>query len=778
MSRRTRTDRPNAGVLRKRGEGTGEDIVEEGALSQSRFPVDPHLVEEQALRRARPIDTPADKLPVRRQPRGELERVAGEERLDAVPHYDRSVAKDRGGGPIADECSASLVSLNLPLDGGDMRRDGCEALRPQVRIAAQQGTQVVRISRRECGGEQTLFAHGALDKGFTGKIGGVDDLRYVRIASKHFALKPMKCLVEEKHCAASEGGIDRHQHDGIAPEREREVEQGRFELSPVGRSPDTARVNFRHSVPHDRSEGAARLAARDRECSPVRMHEDEPTVRRPESGPQGPQGGLRTANEGEQRHKRRIRRSGGRRHDIDNASPHERTACVHSCHDQRKQREPVDEQPLHVGILESLESFTINRPRVGLSIASRVRRASRLAALIACLVGGALFTGCADDAGNERAGTDGNGVQTVVSDDMTIPPRWGLSPSPLLFLDAEPETGSTMLNPIGAARLADGRFVVADGHTPALYMFTASGTRTIAIGRSGEGPAEFRSLTWIGVLPGDTIVAWDPVLKRLSRFDGAGQFLASMVLDQLAGTFAQVVGSFADGTLIAHGGFDPGRLYAAGTGVRRDTVTLVRIASDGRLLDTIARVPGAERFVAVANGAFAMHPVPFGSQPILAVGPQEAYLGTGEELRLTRIDRDGERTLVVHRAMRTRPVAPGDIAQYRDERLKLVGASDAKRTGLLRVLDAVPYPETMPAIAQALIDSRRFLWVQRYDPSPSAPLDWLVFDPDGQAAARLVFPERFVPWVIGDDWLIGGLEDEDGAMRVALFGLERWKHGP
>lgn len=79
----------------------------------------------------------------------------------------------------------------------------------------------------------------------------------------------------------------------------------------------------------------------------------------------------------------------------------------------------------------------------------------------------------------------------------------------------------------GAAWLSDGRIVVANGGTRELRYDGSVGTFSRSVDREGEGPSEFRSLDFLGRHRGDTIVAYDARLRRLSLFDEAGEFVAS-----------------------------------------------------------------------------------------------------------------------------------------------------------------------------------------------------------------------------------------------------------
>jgi 6-bladed beta-propeller len=70
----------------------------------------------------------------------------------------------------------------------------------------------------------------------------------------------------------------------------------------------------------------------------------------------------------------------------------------------------------------------------------------------------------------------------------------------------------------GAVSLSDGRIVIGNGATNEIRVFSDDGNYLETIGRRGGGPGEFYSLLWVGVAPGDTILAYDIRSQRLSWF--------------------------------------------------------------------------------------------------------------------------------------------------------------------------------------------------------------------------------------------------------------------
>src|ERR1700741_1142587 len=81
-----------------------------------------------------------------------------------------------------------------------------------------------------------------------------------------------------------------------------------------------------------------------------------------------------------------------------------------------------------------------------------------------------------------------------------------------------------------ALRLPDGSIVVANEGSAELRYFAADGRFLDAAGRAGDGPGEVRAIARLWPARGDTVVAYDPLLKRLTSFARAGRLAGSVAL--------------------------------------------------------------------------------------------------------------------------------------------------------------------------------------------------------------------------------------------------------
>lgn len=88
--------------------------------------------------------------------------------------------------------------------------------------------------------------------------------------------------------------------------------------------------------------------------------------------------------------------------------------------------------------------------------------------------------------------------------------------------------------------------VVSDRHR--VHILDRNGSPLRVIGRSGEGPGEFRNIRGICEAVGDTLVVFDGNLRRISVFDAEGRFVRAFSVG--IGYLPGRNGCFADGTFI------------------------------------------------------------------------------------------------------------------------------------------------------------------------------------------------------------------------------------
>ncbi len=355
-------------------------------------------------------------------------------------------------------------------------------------------------------------------------------------------------------------------------------------------------------------------------------------------------------------------------------------------------------------------------------------------------------------------------------------------PNPLVGVSPDYEFSLVM----GAARLGDGRYVVAVQGSHHLRFFDAAGNFVGAAGRSGEGPGEFRQILGMGLARGDTIVVTD--LAEVEYFSGDGKFVRSGATRARGGDlgFIYPQGVLTDGS---YAGFDLNdqSVPPAGRGVRRQR--LLRVSADGMRRDTIALVPTLEATFdgRRPRGAMVVH----APRPLLAVRGTSILYAFPSNYEIAEYGPNHRLVRFIRRVWTPTLVS----AKHREEYLAHVRAmpgEDGRPMGAEmqafreRQLASAVYAATMPALSDLLVDRAGNLWAQQYDPARilitpgpvrthvlRVPTRWDVFDPRGSWLTTVDLPKRFTPLDIGADYVLGLSHDGDETEFLTVLRLRK-----
>jgi hypothetical protein len=78
-------------------------------------------------------------------------------------------------------------------------------------------------------------------------------------------------------------------------------------------------------------------------------------------------------------------------------------------------------------------------------------------------------------------------------------------------------------------------------------------------------------------------------------------------------------------------------------------------------------------------------------------------------------------------------------------------------------------PANLPAVARILLEPTGRLWLQNQHRAGDSDVLWRVFEFNGSPAFQLRLPDRFAPFVISGNRILGTLVDDDGVPRLARF---------
>jgi hypothetical protein len=356
-----------------------------------------------------------------------------------------------------------------------------------------------------------------------------------------------------------------------------------------------------------------------------------------------------------------------------------------------------------------------------------------------------------------------------------------LTPSPDLTIGDRPGLFYEFSGVVGAARLSDGRIVVADGSTRQLRFYDSTGTFIRSVGRQGDGPGEMREIFSMKVFPGDTIGLVGP--SRVAFFAGDGAFLRSaetrVTGPRAAGTrgmaISQTIGLTPQERLVATFAFPAPRAR----GARWIEPTHISIVdSSSTVVADLGPLPAME---------FAMEeqprPVWLGAVLAFANDDQTFYVGLGSEYSIRAYGRDGKLRSIIRRSWTPHRVTSDEIDMYvREWGTRWIKSTGAKAEAERKDLRDDPYAERLPAFSQLIVDRGQRLWARepnvidaawagQLTSPPLAPSRWSVFDDRGRWLGVVTRPARFMPTDIGWDYVIGVAHDDDGVQTIVRYRL-------
>jgi hypothetical protein len=357
---------------------------------------------------------------------------------------------------------------------------------------------------------------------------------------------------------------------------------------------------------------------------------------------------------------------------------------------------------------------------------------------------------------------------------------FSLSGEPLLKLGTDPESEFYLV--AGVQRLTDGRIVVADGGSLELRFFDSTGRFIRSAGGEGEGPGEFRRISWIGRGAGDSLWVSDEVLGRLQIFSPDGTFVRTESLASgSSGGFGypQFIGILETGDLVAT---RSGAVPVGESGPVR-TPSRVTVLNPREMAWTpVLSTEGPEQIVEATENGFRQIVYTFGNYcEVGASGETLAVIEAGD-WGFETVDREGALSVRVEVLSPDVLVDDASLQSYAAVSLAKwpAGASQASREAFRRRILTSAHRPVLPKVRSVEVDAGGRIWIEPY-PQPGVPLvPWEVFDRRGEWLSRVELPPGFkrgtAPVVdpgvdIGSDFFLGVWVDELGVETVRLYGI-------
>lgn len=318
-----------------------------------------------------------------------------------------------------------------------------------------------------------------------------------------------------------------------------------------------------------------------------------------------------------------------------------------------------------------------------------------------------------------------------------------------------------------AATLSDGRFTVVNGGSGEIRIYDRDGRHRSSFGREGGGPGEFRNLFQIWVMRGDTLLIGDYRPWRFSFFTPEGTFVRSVEPRPPYINPPTTMGVLEDGSYIL--GVECCDDASAG-GFEERHVHLVRHARTGETMDTIG-IYSNGRWGPLGPPELNFVGFPL-FEPVarVAVGADRIVAGRGRIRELEVMSADGSLTRLIRWAGEDRRVPDEEVDLYRSATLANARTESSRRFAEALASEDRPANNRFPAHSRILLGRTGQIWVKEFPrPSRAGNDPWRVFEPDGSRLCTAVMPDRFEPYEIGRDYLLGEVRDTLGVEHVRVY---------
>lgn len=379
-----------------------------------------------------------------------------------------------------------------------------------------------------------------------------------------------------------------------------------------------------------------------------------------------------------------------------------------------------------------------------------------------------------------HAGRDSAGVAIVEGGPLPARGegrRLRISPEPRVRIGATVGVPEQQLHRVtDAARLEDGRIVVANAGTQELRYYAADGSLELVAGGEGDGPGEFRSLGLIDIGPGDTVHAAEVGRLRVSVFGPQGQLLRTVSLAEPMGFHRpRYEGRLPGGDYVLEGvATAAAREPREGT-VHRDTLHFLRYGPDGRMLGVVTRLSDHPAWVETEAGDRSRsdfsYPLPYATGAPWAVGPRGFNGGEASSYEIRTWEPSGTLRRILRRREPPQPFEDEHLEAYVSQWAG--GQADGQRRRWARRVLESARPEFFPLFDRLLVGTGGALWVRRFPLPGDTDRRWDVFRPDGSYEAAAYLPAELQVFQVGPDFVLGLERTEFGVQQVVLHDLVR-----
>ncbi len=375
---------------------------------------------------------------------------------------------------------------------------------------------------------------------------------------------------------------------------------------------------------------------------------------------------------------------------------------------------------------------------------------------------------------SEYSTHDSAGVEVIetAGSVWTAETAWTLGPEPLASLGGEKASATSLHGAGRIVGLSDGGFVVAHRRGSQLLWFDSDGKFVRSAGRLGRAPGGFMILGDILAMPGDSVLAVDPEVGRVSVFGPNGEFARLERIDFREAGSPSVVAVLPDGSLLGtrEFAFEDGM----SAGLNRDSLPLVILRPGGGFENTATVFPTSEHWLFDFGEGLAGGALPFGGESHVAATADGFWFGSGDSPELTYHGADGHRLRILRWDSQLEQLPEERVERFKSAAMATGAGSPAALAEMRNFLQDLPFPETIPYVGGMIVDPDGALRVGPYHVwTEPAGGWWTVFDSAGRRLGMVDIPVGFEIRAIATDRIYGVWTDEEGVESVQVYALNK-----
>jgi hypothetical protein len=308
---------------------------------------------------------------------------------------------------------------------------------------------------------------------------------------------------------------------------------------------------------------------------------------------------------------------------------------------------------------------------------------------------------------------------------------------------------------------------VANSGSSEVRVYSSTGQAIGAAGREGEGPGEYRQISRLIELPGDSlgVFSWPMRLTILAPD-------LTFVRTHALGDRARSPRVLQSGDLVDMEIYPSVVEYEGGNQLIRAPTSVVRRSREGVIEDTIWEGPGYEEYMYSSGERRGSARALFGRGPAFAVRGDLTLIGTSDSMEYRAFDVAGDLRQIVR--------VPGydlSVDQAIEDAERAAYLGDDPSPFLRELVAQLPRPESRPAYSEFIVDAEGYLWAGGYQSrrNYTEPRAWEVFGPNGEWMGTLATPANFRVFEIGPHYLLGSWSDDLDVEHVQRLTLSRFQ---